>query len=195
MKLPADLTFSKNGFDFLMFQENLKPKPYNDGLDMRDPLFFDNEGNGVGNCTGGYGHKIHNGACNGSPNEDYFIGIDKPEAMEILKNDVQSAEAVVKKYIFVPLTQAQYDAMVSLFFNWAYTPKYPDKINLINAGKYEEAGLHFLKGPITSGGVIMEGLLKRRYAEAVMFLTGYNVILPTLEEYLQNPDNPIYFIP
>jgi RHS repeat-associated protein len=189
MKLPSELSLSEQGIDFIRLQEHLYLNPYNDGLNPIDPLFYNRTGSGTGNCTVGYGHKIHDKPCDGRSEEDEFLNISPQEAGNRLKLDIESADAMVKTYITAPLTQYQYDALVSLYFNWGYHSEYPDKINLINAGKYKEAGLHFLIGPITSGDVIMPGLVKRRYAEAVMFLTGYNIQLPTLEEYIMDPQN------
>jgi GH24 family phage-related lysozyme (muramidase) len=189
MKSPSELTLSENGLDFIMKWEHFSQNPYNDALNpFKDEYYWDRTGKGAGNCTGGYGHKIHNKQCDGRPEEDVFVDISPEKALEILKNDVYAAEEVVKQNVNAPLTQTQYDALVSLCFNFDCVA-HPSKINLINAGHYVYTGLHFLEGPIDSKGEIMEGLVKRRYAEAVMFLTGYNITLPTLEEYLADPLN------
>lgn len=190
--LPTEFTFSDEGVNLLIRFEGFSENPYNDGLDIGDPFYFDTDGRGKGNCTGGYGHKIHNGACDGRKSEERFLKISPSEALSILKADILKAEAAVKEHITVPVTQSQYDALVSLFFNWGYYLRYPEKINLINAGKHQEAGVHFLKGPISSGGAIMPGLVKRRYTEASMFLRGYNVILPDLSVYQANPEKVYY---
>ena len=63
----------------------------------------------AGKKTIGYGHVIRG-------NEDY-TEISKSMAMNLLKQDITIAENAVKRNIEVPLSQNQYDVLVSFTFN------------------------------------------------------------------------------
>ena len=62
--------------------------------------------------TIGYGHLI-------LPSErEYFCGgINSGEALTLLQQDIQTAEHAVNRLITVPLSQNQFDALVSFTFN------------------------------------------------------------------------------
>lgn len=64
---------------------------------------------GAGNLTIGYGHKI----VSDIPNK-----ITREQAEELFRSDLAIAEAAVNRSVRVPLTSAQFDALVSLVFNW-----------------------------------------------------------------------------
>ena len=49
--------------------------------------------------------------------EQYGQGITEAEAEDLLRRDVQVAERAVLRLIDVPLTDGQFDAMVSFTFN------------------------------------------------------------------------------
>ena len=61
-------------------------------------------------ATIGYGHLIKNG-------EDFRNGISEAKATELFRADIAIAERVVKNNITVPLSQNQFDALVSLAYN------------------------------------------------------------------------------
>lgn len=61
-------------------------------------------------ATIGYGHLI-------KPGEDFRSGITEQAATELLRDDIATAERAVRDNIMVPLTQNQYDALVSLAYN------------------------------------------------------------------------------
>jgi lysozyme len=75
---------------------------------------YDNDGNGTKNCTVGYGHLLHAGPCNGSPDEYHR---SQPQAEADLRNDARVHEDWVNQHIREPLTQSQFDALTSLHFN------------------------------------------------------------------------------
>ncbi len=194
MKMPNKWEISQEGLDFIKIQEGFSDRPYNDLSDPQQPeIYFNTKGQGKGNCTIGWGHKIHDDPCDGRRGEDIYNNYSVVEFENLLKKDLESAIQVVKRRIKVPITQHMFDALVSLIFNWGFHLEYPTKINLINDSKYIEAGFHFLQGPIDSGSnKQIPGLMRRRYAEALMFLSGYDITLPTLEEYMNNPLNVYY---
>ena len=61
-------------------------------------------------ATIGYGHLI-------KLNENFAAGLTESQATDLLRQDIIFAESAVNKYINVPLTQNQYDALVMFVFN------------------------------------------------------------------------------
>ena len=61
-------------------------------------------------ATIGYGHLI-------KANEDFAAGLTENQATDLLRQDIKFAESAVNKYIHVPITQNQYDALVIFAFN------------------------------------------------------------------------------
>lgn len=159
VKSPEDLSISDDGLEFIMLWEGFEPSLYDDP---------------GGHCTIGYGHLVHTGSCNGDPSELEFIdGINKSDAKSLLGKDVLVAEEAVRDLIEVDLTQSQFDALVSLVFNWGKGKmSQSPKVTMLNDGLYFETAQHFNVGPITSNGVTQEGLIRRRYQESQMFLYG-----------------------
>ena len=64
----------------------------------------------AGYPTIGYGHVVKD-------DEDFSEGIDEAEAEELLRQDTMIAERAVLRLINVPLTDGQFDALVSFTFN------------------------------------------------------------------------------
>jgi lysozyme len=156
---PEDLSTSDAGLEFIMKWEGF------------DGALYDDPG---GNCTIGYGHLVHAGGCNGDASENGFTnGLSSDEAKSVLQEDVMVSEEAVRDLVKVKVTQSQFDALVSLVFNWGKgnLGKSP-KIAMLNKELYYETGQHFNVGPITSGGVVQPGLVTRRYQESQMFLYG-----------------------
>lgn len=88
---------SQRGLDELKRQEGFRSTAYRD------------EG---GNWTIGYGHLI-------KPRDSVTMvsEITREQAEELLRQDLAEAEKAVNRYVDVPLTQGQYDALVSFVFN------------------------------------------------------------------------------
>jgi len=93
-----------------------------------------------------------------------------------LKEDASEAGKCVARYTSVPLTQSQYDALVSFTFNLgcgAY--KNSTLLKKINADQCLAAGKEFLKwdkGRKNGKLSPMAGLTKRRQVESEMFISG-----------------------
>jgi len=68
----------------------------------------------AGNCTSGAGHLRHNGPC--SPDERR-MHLSADEMHRDLRADLRDAEDGVRRNVRRPLTQGEYDALVSLTFN------------------------------------------------------------------------------
>ena len=154
-KITPPTKIGQVGLELIKFFEGEKLKPYDDG---------------AGNLTIGYGHLIRPG--------EKFTTITKAQAEELLRQDVTKAENSIvnfaKEYNII-LNQNQFDALVSFVFNLgpAYLNKnstYYDKA-LADAivGNDTQAVQARLKKYITAGGIVYDGLKKRREREAELY--------------------------
>jgi len=121
-----------------------------------------------GTLTIGYGHT----SAAGKP--EVYVGqeITVDDADDILKSDLAAVEHEVSQYIKVPLTQQQFDALVSFQFNtgWLAHP-HCSLTGALNEGNYNLAARDFALYDIASGRVL-SGLVRRRKAEHDIFLNG-----------------------
>lgn len=121
----------------------------------------------AGYPTIGYGHLITE-----ANKEQFLDGINEDEALELLRQDVGVAERAVLRLINVPLTDGQYDALVSFTFNLGSGALQRSTLRRkVNRQEYEDAALEFGKW-VWAGGRRMKGLINRRKAEAELFLSG-----------------------
>ena len=101
--------------------------------------------------------------------------ITRQRAEDLLEGDVAEVEAGIAKVIHVPLTQGQWDALVSLCFNLRGgalgLPRLaPRLVSKLNAGDYAGAAAEFVDINRAAGRVL-PGLTRRREAEREMFLS------------------------
>lgn len=117
----------------------------------------------AGKLTIGYGHVIGE--------EEDFTEITKDQAHDLLvEEDLPSRERTVYQYVRTPLTQSQFDALVSLVYNIGATAfKSSTLLRKLNSGDIEGAADEFMKW-VHAGGKRMQGLVNRREAEREMFL-------------------------
>ena len=91
------------------------------------------------------------------------------EADNILLNDLDKFEGYVNQYVKVPLTQNQFDALVSWTFNLGPgNLKSLTMLTKLNEKKYDEVPSQ-MKRWNKAGGKVLRGLERRRNAEAAMF--------------------------
>lgn len=91
------------------------------------------------------------------------------EADNILLNDLDKFEGYVNQYVKVPLTQNQFDALVSWTFNLGPgNLKSSTMLTKLNEKKYDEVPSQ-MKRWNKAGGKVLRGLERRRNAEAAMF--------------------------
>ncbi|WP_288919890.1 SafA/ExsA family spore coat assembly protein [uncultured Ottowia sp.] len=143
---PSGMSMSQAGLDMVKKYEGLYTKAY------RDP---------VGILTIGYGHT----------GSDVREGqtITEAQATELLRKDLGTAENAVRKAVKVPLTQGQFDALVSFTFNCgAGALQKSTLLQKLNAGDYAGAQAEFAKWN-HGGGRVLPGLTRRRNEEAQMF--------------------------
>lgn len=94
------------------------------------------------------------------------------ECLILLEGDASTAENAVRKYVRVPISQLQYDALVSFTFNvGAGAFSRSTLLRKLNAGDYEGAADEFLRWTY-AGGKHYDGLLNRRMDERGLFLRG-----------------------
>ncbi len=139
---------------------------------------YNDLGKNKGHCTVGVGHLVHKGVCNGViPSErPYLKGVSLAKAKELLKSDLIIVESAINGSVTVPLTQNQYDALVSFAFNVGVTAfRYSKILKYINSKQYKNASDEFLAwNKMTVAGVKSEvkGLTNRRIAEKYLFDDG-----------------------
>lgn len=95
--------------------------------------------------------------------------ITQKQAEAYLREDVAKFENGVNKYVSVPLTQNQFDALVSFSFNCGLTAfKNSTLRKKLNAKDYTGASKELLRWN-KAGGVVLDGLKRRRNAEKDLF--------------------------
>lgn len=98
--------------------------------------------------------------------------ITQADAEKFLRADLHTAEEAIRTHVKVPLSQKQFDALVSLIYNIGVGSFYRSTILYhLNAGHYARAANHFLDWRNAGGRPI---LLERRKIERSVFLSGSN---------------------
>lgn len=122
---------------------------------------------GTGVLTIGVGHT----SAAGDPKVAKGMTITAAQSDAILANDLRSVEKSLYRLVTVPLSQNQFDALVSFVFNVGEGNfAKSTMLKYLNAGDYDGAADQF--GMWTkAGGKTMQGLVTRRTAERVQFLT------------------------
>lgn len=109
--------------------------------------------------------------CYGHYDQRLKVGtrFSETECLIYLKEDLAAAEKAVKELVTVPLTQGQYDALVSFTFNVGTDAFRRSALRRkLNEGKYDEAAAEFPKW-IYSRGKKLKGLVNRRNNERKLF--------------------------
>lgn len=95
--------------------------------------------------------------------------ITKAEAEAMLRADVQKFERVVRDAVQVPVTQGQYDSLVSFCYNvGAKAFRNSTLLRQLNQSRYSDAAAQFSRWN-KGGGKVLTGLVKRRAAERALF--------------------------
>lgn len=119
---------------------------------------------------------MHLGVCNGShPNEaPYLNGISEQQAWDMFRNRLPEFEQDVWNNIHMPLTQTQFDALVSLAYNRGSVSNTTVALHLNNSD-YAGAAQAWLTQSIHAVGAgpdPLPGLIRRREFEATLFRDG-----------------------
>ena len=141
------MNISQNGLEFIKKYEGFQGKPY------LCP---------AGKLTIGYGHAI-------SSREKFDTVITQKDADRILENDLKVTETTIAKGVTASLKQGQYDALVSLVYNWG-GGNFLRSLGLkyLNNGNYTKAVEEFFsaeRGVVRVKGIFSQGLYNRRKAE------------------------------
>lgn len=142
---------SDNGRKFIELWEGLYLKTYDDG---------------TGTLTIGYGHTT----AAGPPAVHPGMTITQEQADAILAADLASVEIEVNHYVTATIDQNQFDALVSFDFNTGGLAR-SSALRDVNAKDFAAVPAALDLWDI-GGGRVMAGLLKRRKAEGVLFMTG-----------------------
>jgi lysozyme len=87
-----------------------------------------------------------------------------------LTQDLEDAGAAVASLVKVPLTQDQFDALTSFVFNLGVRRLAESTLLiLLNKRDYHGAAAQFSRW-VYSGGKVLDGLVRRRSAEAKLFM-------------------------
>jgi len=164
------MQISKVGLDFIKSFESYVPYLYDDFKFVKGVRFGYNKYMGgpvSGTLTKGYGHtKDARAKVDMSINAKDW---SEKEALEILKEDLGEIEEWVNTNIKVPLTQGQYDALVSFGFNCG-TGNLKKLTRNLNSGDYVSTRAKFDEF-VKSKGVFMKGLQRRRDGEQALWDT------------------------
>ena len=97
--------------------------------------------------------------------------LSNDEIMDILKKDLNRFEQGVLRLIKVPLTQGQFDALVSFSFNVGLGNLQNSTLRMkVNRGDFEGASEQFLVWT-KAGGKVLKGLVTRRTDEQALFVS------------------------
>lgn len=119
----------------------------------------------AGILTIGVGHT----SAAGPPKVVPKMKITYQEANEILARDLVKYESAVDRLVTVPLSQNQFDALVSFTFNVGEGALAKSTLlKKLNAGKYSEVPAELMKWT-KGGGRELPGLVRRRRAECALW--------------------------
>jgi RHS repeat-associated protein len=135
---------SARGKEFLEYHEGINGKP-----NLKP---YDKDGSKAGNCTIGWGSKIHDGPC--KPGDfSAYANFTVEAAEQLLFQDVElKALSPIKQLVYVGLAQRELDALLDFTFNVgggnAKTGKgglaSSQLLQQLNAGNYKQASNGFL---------------------------------------------------
>lgn len=152
-KAPAkSRALSQQGLGFIESWEKFEPDPYTDS---------------AGNATIGWGHLLHYGPVTDADREKWG-SISMSRANALLRQDAATAIHAVHDLVKKPLTQAQFDALVSFTYNvGAGSFASSTLLRDLNAGRFnrvpDDMRMWTVGGP---------GLKSRRDDEVLMFTKG-----------------------
>jgi GH24 family phage-related lysozyme (muramidase) len=118
----------------------------------------------AGYPTIGYGHVVL-----AHEQEQFATGITQAEATELLRKDVRIAERALLRLISVPLTDGQFDALVSFTFNLgAGALQRSTMRRKVNRGEHEGVPTELMKW-VWAAGKRLPGLVRRRRSESILY--------------------------
>lgn len=140
--------------------------------------------------TIGYGHTNHH-----EPKINSSTVWTQQECNEALARDISIFEEAVGRLVKVPLSQNQFDALVSFTYNLGEgNLSKSSLLRKLNAGDYHGAALEFLSW-VRAGGKVLSGLVRRRKSEMLMFLglpdKNYDGVQDAMPHQIDPPAAPL----
>lgn len=132
-------------------------------IERFEGLYLHTYDDGTGVLTIGYGHTT----AAGPPSVRKGQTITPEDADKILSSDLARVESDVNRLVKVPLTQNQFDALVSFHFNTGGLGR-STLLQKLNAGDYASVPTELSKWN-RGGGRVMAGLVTRRTEEGKLF--------------------------
>ncbi len=138
----------------------------------------------------GYGHALL---------DEEETTISRAEAENLLLHDLHMYEALVNEHVYAPISQNQFDALVSFAYNIGVSAFLSSSVlHNLNAGQIILAANGFdewIKGRLADRIYVIDALVRRRTAEKALFLRSHPVIVPTpryeLRSYREDIDGNI----
>jgi lysozyme len=96
----------------------------------------------------------------------YVNGLSEDQIDQLLRRDLDLTERIVRANIRVPLTQNQYDALVSFTFNTGTTGT--TLTRLLNEGNYAAVPVQMRRW-VHDNGKVVQGLVNRREKEIALW--------------------------
>ena len=116
----------------------------------------------AGYYTIGYGHVVKS-------DENFTAGIDEEQADALLRQDAVIAKRAILRLINVPLTDGQFDALVSFTYNLGGGALQRSTLRRkINRAEHTEVPEQFMRW-VWAGGRKLKGLIRRREAESQLY--------------------------
>lgn len=162
----ASKRLSPDGEKFIAVWEGCVLHPYNDPW----------------NATIGIGHEIHTGPVTRADLERYR-DFTLNDADALLKGDVATAEDAIRQHIHTELNRNEWDATVDVVFNCGDAPLLDTVGRLINARDMQGAANAMLAWDHGNGGVVLEGLARRRRGDHDLFLRPVPPYVPADEHH------------
>ena len=117
--------------------------------------------------TIGYGHVVRD-----AERERFTDGIDEAEAEDLMRLDVETAERAVLRLIRVPLEDGRFDALCSFTFNLGAGALQRSTLRRKVNREEHDAVPAELRRWVWAGGRRLKGLVRRREAEAELYVAG-----------------------
>jgi lysozyme len=153
----APTAISAAGAEFIAQFEGFVPTIYNDAA--QPP-----------NATIGFGHVVHAGPITGN---EAVKQVTREQALAMLRKDCAKAAAAVRRHVTQPLTQAQFDALVSFTFNLGEQNLAESTLlKKLNAGELDAVPAELQRWVHAGPGAPLPGLVRRRQAVAALFTNG-----------------------
>jgi GH24 family phage-related lysozyme (muramidase) len=154
---PPPKAVSVRGAEFIAQFEGFAAKLYDDAASPP-------------NATIGFGHVVHPGPVDG---KEPLKAVTRKQALALLRKDCAKAAAAVRKHVERPLTQAQFDALVSFTYNCGEQSLAGSTLlKKLNAGELDAVPAELEKWTHAGPGAPLPGLVRRRRAEADLFVRG-----------------------